>query len=925
MKFSSSLFKKNKSVFFDGLLLFFLMTFFFMRWIFQERYMLFTSDVIQDFVMHHFVSFAFSQKEIPIWDPYFTWAIVGYLNSGIFYPLNIIMDLIQTLKLNNLNFGYLLMEGNAFFHYFLASFFMYLMCRNFSLSRLPSIIAGIVFAYSGYMVKEYVHLAYLQGAVWLPLVFMFFYKAVFEKKNYIILSAIFFAISLLAGQTQPGIYYLFALIMLVAYSIFYLYERDKILNLKPAILFIIFIFVSFGLFAIQFFPTNEYAKYTSRQEFTQEDVVAFSAKPLYAIVHPFIPTFWGSMSSKFWSGTDFNNMPLIAPAKTLWLDSLFEGLPNEMNFYVGLFPIFLLPFSFFSERKFIRNLFLIIFLFAFILMLSRSFAVIGQLFYDLVKGAARVPVRASFLWSFSLALLAALGIEVILEKGEKLKFVFQKIVKIYFLILGFLSLFVLPLLIFLMLVNAGSEKMVYFYFPFVDTFALFLIYFFIYSLLLCLLIRSQEKNLLLGLIVLIFLIDLFSYHAKNSYIIPSEGSPETLLRKKAEPEILYLKNDQDFFRVNGLGFGAYANNLFSLGYGAVGNAGFALRPVLELFRAIPDYGSPVYDLLNVKYFYTKDGKLNDFKSSVRSSSYLSGFNAYNAFDKIEDTEWVVDPVSLKEENQWIMVYFRQPEIVTRMEILGRGNDRDKEIKEFELSFSDRTSQKVNLPIKKSWKAISIKPVKTDWIKFNVTGFDLSFGKNEYFGLREINLINPEGKNIEVGSQKFQKITNNLYQNKKVFPRVFITSNHRSFENREEMFKAILNDATGEDMRRNVYLYEEPQKKYLSNSNPSGQKEAVIKEYKLKSVTVETNSDSNGFLVLADMWFPGWNAYLDGEKVHLYSAYQILRAIEIPKGRHTVVFQYEPFSFKLGAGITMVTIILLSLYFLFQKFSKKTFI
>jgi hypothetical protein len=80
----------------------------------------------------------------------------------------------------------------------------------------------------------------------------------------------------------------------------------------------------------------------------------------------------------------------------------------------------------------------------------------------------------------------------------------------------------------------------------------------------------------------------------------------------------------------------------------------------------------------------------------------------------------------------------------------------------------------------------------------------------------------------------------------------------------------------------------------------------IISYKPNGVVIRTNIDSPKFLVLADSYYPGWKAYVDGEPAKIYRANYILRAVYLNKpGEHTVKFVYRPFSFKLGLGITLI--------------------
>lgn len=906
--------KEHREEFFDVLGLFFLMILFFLRWILKDHYMLFNSDIVQDFSMHVFAAKSIASGEIPLWDPYFTWGFIAYLNSGFFYPLNLLMNVLLGFSLSNLNIGFLIMQGNIFFHYFLASAFMYIAIRSFKLSRFPALVGAVAYAYCGYLVKEYVHLAYLQGAVWLPLVFVCFYKSLEGNFRFSILSGLFFGISLLAGQTQPAIYYLFAIAVLILYFSYNYHRDNHKFSEKPFSSLIIFCFISLGLYAIQLFPTAEYAKFSTRQGMTYEEAVNYSAQPLYVLTHPFVPALWGGMESKFWNGAENAKLPLTD--RTVWLPEMFSPLPNEMNFYLGLLPLLLLPFAFFSKDKFMRNFFFLLLFGSVLLMMSRNLPFIGRLFFYLFDNAARVPVRASILFSFSIAFLAAFGLQAILDAGKEENAIFNRIAKFNFVVLFVLLLIVLPIFVAVTLSGAGSDLMPYFYYPITSNLALFIIVYLIYAILLYFFIKTKDLGLF-GVILAFYVIELFSFHQNNSYIIPSQGSPEMLLGKKSVPEINYLKKDKDYFRVTGLGLNAYSNNIFSLGYGTTGSSGFAYRALLEVLSLIPDDASPILDLLNVKYLYTT-AQPNDLLSSVIASNYLLDHPPSYAFDKKEDTEWVINPDN-KNSEIILGVSFRQPEAISRIELLGRDNGLDKEVKDLELNFSDGSAQILKIPSKKGWKSIEINPLTTEWVKITVKGFDETNGKRGNFGFKEISFFNTSGKTVAVGSPKFNKIPDtNLYLNKNVFPRAFIVYSYKSFLTRNDLLGEMLNDKTGEQMRQTLFTYDRIGNFTNQKTIPSQAQTAIIKEYKNQKVSIEANLTNNGFLVLADPWYPGWKAYVDGKETPLLSAYDVLRAVQVPKGKHTIVFKYESLVYFFGAATTSVTVIILIIYFIPKK-------
>jgi hypothetical protein len=68
------------------------------------------------------------------------------------------------------------------------------------------------------------------------------------------------------------------------------------------------------------------------------------------------------------------------------------------------------------------------------------------------------------------------------------------------------------------------------------------------------------------------------------------------------------------------------------------------------------------------------------------------------------------------------------------------------------------------------------------------------------------------------------------------------------------------------------------------------------------------SREDSLLVLSDTYYPGWKAVVDGNTKKIYRADYAFRAIPLSAGPHQVEFVYDPTSFKLGIGVTILGIL-----------------
>jgi hypothetical protein len=166
---------------------------------------------------------------------------------------------------------------------------------------------------------------------------------------------------------------------------------------------------------------------------------------------------------------------------------------------------------------------------------------------------------------------------------------------------------------------------------------------------------------------------------------------------------------------------------------------------------------------------------------------------------------------------------------------------------------------------------------------------------------------PEAYQIIVGGRRVLPPFR-LYENPAAFPRAFVVGQARPLPDRKD----LLRDLGQTDFHRVVLLEGHPGG---TASDRADLRPAEVTKHQPNLVAVQ--ADGPGFLVLADVDFPGWNATIDGQPTRLYRADYLFRAVELPAGRHEVVFHFEPASYRRGRVVSLVAAGLLVLFGLFQ--------
>ncbi|WP_306352717.1 YfhO family protein [Flavobacterium sp. '19STA2R22 D10 B1'] len=84
---------------------------------------------------------------------------------------------------------------------------------------------------------------------------------------------------------------------------------------------------------------------------------------------------------------------------------------------------------------------------------------------------------------------------------------------------------------------------------------------------------------------------------------------------------------------------------------------------------------------------------------------------------------------------------------------------------------------------------------------------------------------------------------------------------------------------------------------------------TLEKYKPNYLKYNSTNTHDGLAVFSEIYYKnGWNAFIDGKEVPHVNADYVLRALEIPAGKHVIEFKFEPKVIKTGSTIALISTI-----------------
>jgi hypothetical protein len=164
----------------------------------------------------------------------------------------------------------------------------------------------------------------------------------------------------------------------------------------------------------------------------------------------------------------------------------------------------------------------------------------------------------------------------------------------------------------------------------------------------------------------------------------------------------------------------------------------------------------------------------------------------------------------------------------------------------------------------------------------------------------------------------------VYERYRYLPRAFVVYQSRILHGKDEIASVL----TSEDFDPfNEVILEDDSATLRVDGETLRVGEPVtvnITSYNINNIALEVNNPADGFLVLSEIYYPGWKAFVDGQPTKVLKADYALRAVQLPAGRHTVRFTFDPLSFKIGGLLSilglgfLVTVVVAGLVPAFKK-------
>jgi hypothetical protein len=150
----------------------------------------------------------------------------------------------------------------------------------------------------------------------------------------------------------------------------------------------------------------------------------------------------------------------------------------------------------------------------------------------------------------------------------------------------------------------------------------------------------------------------------------------------------------------------------------------------------------------------------------------------------------------------------------------------------------------------------------------------------------------------------------VYRNEQALPRVFLVDRQHTVAGEQAALEAVSRPGVE---ARNAAITERPLEgiREAGGAAAAAAGSARLLRYDRERVVAQATTPKRALLVLTDVYFPGWKAYVDGHSVPIERVDYLLRGVLLAPGAHRVEFRYEPASWRAGWVLSAIALVLVA--------------
>jgi hypothetical protein len=150
---------------------------------------------------------------------------------------------------------------------------------------------------------------------------------------------------------------------------------------------------------------------------------------------------------------------------------------------------------------------------------------------------------------------------------------------------------------------------------------------------------------------------------------------------------------------------------------------------------------------------------------------------------------------------------------------------------------------------------------------------------------------------------FEDMHVRVFENMQAYPRAYFAERVWSELDPQAVLRQVT--AAGFDGRHNALVEATDAPSVQPSTTPARAEATRTSPTELR---VTTNTAERRFLVVSEMYFPGWRAYVDGVQTPIFRTNYLFRGVVVPAGQHVVSFVYRPSSALVGAAVSALALI-----------------